>query len=477
MEILKQLSLVPRGLRYKLMIAFCLMSIIPLLIFAYIITNYFNFVYPFERQDVGGVIFIILIAVGITIIGLKLARELVDPIIKMAVEAKIIASGDVDRVIEVKREDEIGELASALNQITRRIKDNMDELRTYGERTKEINIEIHKKVIALSGLLQVGNLISSATELDEVLDFIIEKISQMGEVTSAFLMLREGGKTDELAMRVYRNLPSEELAKRKVKIGSGFLGDIAAKGKVFIVELNTKTTKDIEKFQKEFGVPNVLILPIISGGRSVGLLGVGNKLPNFKYEDGDVRLIEVFTRQIAIAVENDMLARKAEELSIKDDLTGLYNESYIRNRLDEEIKRAVLYQRPCSFILLEIDDFDRYRSQQGELAAEGSLKKMALVLEESTTDVDKVARFSGNQFAICLPEKSKKEASNIAEDIRKKIGEMIFPGDDSKGSRKLTVSGGLSENPIDGITADELIEKADKAVDIAQSQGKNKIIS
>lgn len=476
MKFIKELSLVPRGLRYKLTIAFCLMSIIPLLTFLYIMSNYFNFVFPFDREDAPRLLFMIVVAVLITLIGLKLARELVDPIIKMAVEAKIIASGDLNRVIEIKREDEIGELATALNQITRRIKDNMDELRLYGERTKDINIEIHKKVIALSGLLQVGNLISSAAEIDEVLDFIIQKITQIGDVTCAFLMLKEIDK-DELTMRASSGIPSELIKDKRIEIGKSFLGDIALKGKVFFVDSKTKATKDIERFQKEYEMLNFVILPVISGGNPIGILAIGNKSQNFSYEEGDVKLIEVFTRQIAIAVENDLLARKAEELAIKDDLTGLYNESYIRSRLDEEIKRAVLYQRPCSFILFEIDDFDRYRNEQGDLSAEGALKKMAIVLEESSTDIDKVARFGGNQFAICLPEKSKKEATNIAEDVRKKIQEIVFPGDDSKGSRKLTVSGGLSENPIDGITADELIDKANKALEIAKSQGKNKIVT
>jgi len=56
-----------------------------------------------------------------------------------------------------------------------------------------------------------------------------------------------------------------------------------------------------------------------------------------------------------------------------------------------------------------------------------------------------------------LPEKNKKESLYIAEEIRKKIETSNFL---KSGNGTLTVSGGVSENPIDGATSDELFRKA-----------------
>ena len=89
-----------------------------------------------------------------------------------AVKAKIIAKGDLSREIEVQGEDEIGELGATLNILSRRIRENVDELKSYGERTKEINMEISKKVLVLSNLLQIGNLISQGSPLDDILNLI-----------------------------------------------------------------------------------------------------------------------------------------------------------------------------------------------------------------------------------------------------------------------------------------------------------------
>jgi diguanylate cyclase (GGDEF)-like protein len=143
--------------------------------------------------------------------------------------------------------------------------------------------------------------------------------------------------------------------------------------------------------------------------------------------------------------------------------------------LDEEIKRAILLQRPCSFVLVNIDNFKIYRDRQGELASESTLKKIARILEENGTEIDRVGRFGGDEFALILPEKNKKEATLIAEEVRRRIEESIFPGDKTS-MVKLTVSAGVSENPIDGINAGELVDKATQSLKQAKVQGKNKVM-
>ncbi len=470
---LKKMSLMPQRLRYKLMVSFSLMSLIPLLILGYLATNY---IFP-STKDIGNISLIIGIGIFIALLGFVLIKGMVDPISKLANHAKIIANGDLERgIVDIKRDDEIGDLSASLNEITRRIRNNMDELKNYGEKTKEINLDIHKKVLALSSLLQIGNLISTKPKLNEILDLIIDKISQLLDTRVSFLMLINEN-TNELEFKSTYRISEPLINDYKVKLGKTFLGEIADSGEIFI--LDTKRQKKdfngVSEFQEQLGIKNLLIVPVTSHGKVTGILGAGNTLPNFSFDDDDVDLVKVFIKQITIAIENDELMKKAEELEIKDDLTDLYNASYIRKRLDEEIKRAILLQRPCSFVLVNVDNFRIYRDQHGEVASEGSLKKIARILEENTSQIDRVARFSGDEFALVLPEKNKKEATMIGEEIRKRIEESIFPGDKSA-TVKLTISAGVSENPIDGITADELINKATQALKTAKMQGKNKLV-
>ena len=73
---------------------------------------------------------------------------------------------------------------------------------------------------------------------------------------------------------------------------------------------------------------------------------------------------------------------------------------------------------------------------------------------------------------MLLPEKNKKEAAHIAEELRKKIETTNLL---RQGQASLTVSCGVGENPIDGATADELFKKATAAVKEAKSLGKNRV--
>jgi diguanylate cyclase (GGDEF)-like protein len=215
-------------------------------------------------------------------------------------------------------------------------------------------------------------------------------------------------------------------------------------------------------------------VPIFSGNKDYGLFIVGTRQDDYRYKVDDLDLIKIFSKQITIAIENDIWIKKTEEFSIKDDLTDLYNKNYILSRLDEEIRRSIFYQRPCSFLAFNIDNFKALRDAQGELVAEEVIKKVAKIMKDNTTPVGKAARIGGDEFAMLLPEKNKRQAAEIAEELRKKIESTNFSRD---GKLLITVSGGVSENPIDGSTQDELFKKAMEAVQSAKSLGKNRVVA
>ena len=100
-----------------------------------------------------------------------------------------------------------------------------------------------------------------------------------------------------------------------------------------------------------------------------GILAVGNKIEDFIFKEDEQELLKVFAKQAAIAVENDLLITRARDLAVKDDLTGLYNQKYIHTRLDEEIKRACMYQRPCGYLLIDMDNFKNLTSNKTPLSS------------------------------------------------------------------------------------------------------------
>jgi len=452
LRLLKELSMVPKGLRYKTMIAFSLMSIIPILVCFWVVMLY---IIPninlFFGLTLGNISFILFICIAISVLGLYITKEMIDPVIKMAEEARMIAEGDITKNIDIIREDEVGDLSKSLNIMTQKIKENMEELEVYEERTKLINLDINKKVQALSGLLQIGNLISSSQKLHSVLSFITQKVSDIEDNSAVVLMLADKN------LKGYTAAYSCNIEDNKV------LGLTLKQSELSFDILTAK-----------LGLENAVSIPVSSAGKICGMLIVGNNEKDFLFTDDEKELLKVFAKQISIALENDVLSRKSKELTIKDEVTGLYNYNYMKARLGEEIKRALIYQRPCGYLLADIDDFKNFSKTCGEVQSEALLKEIGAILQSSVIETDKVGRLTDDKFAVILPEKNKRQSTHIAEEIRKKIEEEI--GKRIKSDIKLTVSIGVSENPIDGSTADELMEKAERLVRSIKPLGKNKVV-
>lgn len=470
MGLFKALTLGNRGLRYKLLIAFSLMSIIPLLACMYLISSY---IFP-QVENLFTVSAVVVVSIVLAVLGLALARGLVDPVIDMAIEAKIIASGEYDRNLPVSSDDEIGNLAGSINLMTQKVKSNLDELKSYSQRMREINVDIHKKVMALSSLLQIGDTISAhSVQLEPLLSLIVERSASVLDTGYGAFYSAAKDSSGIFRPSVTYNLDSEKIAESTIrKGGHEFLDRILDGRAIVTVDKSAKPSKDLENFRAAYNIKNFIVMPIYSGRIDLGVLFVGSRLEDLRFKDDDIELIKVFAKQATIAIESDLLSKKTEQLAIKDDLTDLYNKTFIMGRMEEEIKRAIFYQRPCSFIAFNIDNFKKFRDTHGELAAEEALKRMAKIFRDNLTPVGKAARIGGDDFAMLLPEKNKKEAVYIAEELRKRVEATNLL---RQGQASLTVSCGVSENPIDGATADELYKKAMAAVKEAKSLGKNKV--
>ena len=88
--------------------------------------------------------------------------------------------------------------------------------------------------------------------------------------------------------------------------------------------------------------------------------------------------------------------------------------------------------------------------------------------------VDRVGRTDDDEFSLILPEKNKRQAQEVAEEICKKIKASFCVDQDS--SKCFTFSAGVSENPLDGVQAEQLIAKAKELLKKAKAGGKNRIV-
>ena len=95
------------------------------------------------------------------------------------------------------------------------------------------------------------------------------------------------------------------------------------------------------------------------------------------------------------------------------------------------------------------------------------------MVRDSITEVDRAGRTDDDEFSLILPERNKRQALEIAEEIRKKVQSAFCK--DRNSNSCLTFSAGVSENPLDGVEAGQLIAKAKEMLKKAKSNGKNQV--
>ena len=256
-----------------------------------------------------------------------------------------------------------------------------------------------------------------------------------------------------------------------------WLARVLSKQEPFVIDGEASLSHGGELLQQLFGMTNGVCQPLISMGKVGGVLISANRKTDFQFDKDILELLGIFAKQMAIALENDLLARRAEALRVTDELTGLYNAPYMKERMEEEILRAIRYHRSCSLVIFNLDNFRQFSKFYGESASEDILRQVAALLKEQTSEVDRIGRMDSDAFAVILPERNKREAIDFAESVRRKIEGTAFANGSKRLAGTLPVSGGVSENPLDGSTSDELFTKAAEALKQAKVQGKNRVVT
>jgi two-component system cell cycle response regulator len=164
----------------------------------------------------------------------------------------------------------------------------------------------------------------------------------------------------------------------------------------------------------------------------------------------------------------------AVQAAITDKLTGAYNSGYFQLFLKNELKRADRHHHPLSLLMLDIDDFKLVNDRHGHLAGDKLLRGIAAKLAQSIREIDFLARFGGDEFAIILPYTQKENAAAVAERIRQEFENGAVGGSDPA-AIAISMSVGVAEYASGADTAQDLIQKADKALYTAKFNGKNKV--
>jgi diguanylate cyclase (GGDEF)-like protein len=224
-------------------------------------------------------------------------------------------------------------------------------------------------------------------------------------------------------------------------------------------------------------VGTVMAFPLSCRGRRVGAIIGLDRLASTReprMAATTLRAVRVLLEPAAVALDNALLLKRAEALSVTDDLTHLYNSRYLNTVLRRETKRASRSGRPLSLLFIDLDGFKGVNDVHGHLCGSRALVEAAAVIRSSARETDVVSRFGGDEFALVLPDTGSEGAFAVGDRIRERIAAHSFLAGD-KLAIHLTASVGVATLPDVAASADELVHAADKAMYAVKDAGKNGI--
>ena len=216
-----------------------------------------------------------------------------------------------------------------------------------------------------------------------------------------------------------------------------------------------------------------LVVPTISNGQIVSILGVGNKPTD--YDETDVALVSYVAGVIWAIVERKQLEANLEKLATTDSLTGAFNRRQLTRLAESELARAQRYAHPTAVIMLDIDHFKQINDTYGHFIGDRAIQVVAQILFKNLRAVDSLGRYGGDEFMIVLPETNCAQAQQVAERMRAEVDGQPLQAEDQ--ALRLTITLGVTcvSQAADAppVSFDTAVLQADKALYLAKEAGRN----
>ena len=163
-------------------------------------------------------------------------------------------------------------------------------------------------------------------------------------------------------------------------------------------------------------------------------------------------------------------------LSLKDDLTGLFNRRGFDYHFRLEWNRAMRDKTPISVCMIDLDHFKKYNDTYGHPQGDAALRTVAGSIEQCLKrSIDFVSRWGGEEFVTLLPNTSSSGALAVAENIRSNIENTPVPRDNGEVTTITASVGVNTHTPQVESSLHDFFAKADEALYEAKNSGRNRV--
>jgi diguanylate cyclase (GGDEF)-like protein len=399
------------------------------------------------------------------------------PIKRLAALANRISQGDLTTTVQFNREDEIGVLARAVNNMVDQLSDQIKNLEArVVERTSELTGwvgELEQRNQEIETINSMGDMLQACKTQEEIYTVIVKTIKSLFPGSMGHLKMCDG-KIKELESTISWN--------GGIKRGGSQLYELddcwsLRRGKTYIMNDSdlSQVCRHAEEYDKK--TSPYICVPMIAQGEVLGILHVKPKIgkPDGQGRDIDEnkrRLAETVAEHAGLSLANLKLQHTLHEQSIKDVLTGLYNRRYAEEFFLREQHRAARHGISIGIMLIDVDNFKKVNDSHGHDAGDEVLRRLGALLGHEFREEDTACRYGGEEFLAILPYANLEGCRSRAEVVRKLVEQELkiaWHGE----KLAITISIGVAFFPDHGDTHQRAVEAADTALYQAKQQGRN----
>jgi len=208
--------------------------------------------------------------------------------------------------------------------------------------------------------------------------------------------------------------------------------------------------------------------PFLVGGEVIGSVLVTRPEP---LEEEQTRRLRDSVVQAAPVLANLRNLAIAETRAATDSLTGLPN----RRSIDANLMRMVAHtgrsMESIAVLLLDLDHFKHFNDRFGHATGDEVLAAVGAALRATIRESDFAGRYGGEEFIVVLPNTNLEGGVNVAELLRRAIGEIVIPSIE----QSITVSIGVAVLPDHAADSTGLVRAADRALYLAKNNGRDRV--
>jgi diguanylate cyclase (GGDEF)-like protein len=364
--------------------------------------------------------------------------------------------------LRVQRTDD----ALAMAAMQRELKLNA-ELEEQHRLLDKANRELAGRFRELEILAGLTHKLNATLDVQMLCDAVTDAVAQqLGFEGFALLLADE--KNGDLVVRAALGTDARATGAR-LGLGEGAAG-IAAREKqlVLVRDVHSDPRTAVRSWLPE-GAGSLLAAPMVHQSECVGVLDFWRPRPD-AFSKEDLRFLGSVADQAAMAIANARLHERAVAESVTDALTGVLNRRGLAERLQLESVRAERFGHAFGFAIVDVDRLKSILQNQGLVAGDAVLRTLARLLEAELRNVDVLARYRGDKFAVLVPGADRSAAVEVAERLRRAVEAARF--DDGA---RITVSVGTASFPEDARDLESLVDAADAALFAAKSAGRNAV--